>query len=66
MRLRSAQQELGKRHPYLTVFGRRAGVTVVLAGGGFGLWWAGQVGGPVAVIAAVVLTVGGVVAWILR
>jgi hypothetical protein len=62
----AAQEELGRRHPYLTVYGPRAAVVGALAVGGLGLWWAGQVGVFVPVAAAAVLTVGGVIAWILR
>ncbi len=65
-RRRAAQEELGRRHPYLTVYGRRIGVTAVLAVGGFGLWWAGQVGALGWVAVAVVVGLAGTVAWVLR
>lgn len=61
-----AQKEIGKRHPYLTVYGRRAGVTVVLAVGGFGLWWADAIGALVPAAVAALLAAAGVVAWVLR
>lgn len=65
-RRRAAQEELGRRHPYLTVYGRTVSTVAGLAGGGLGVWWAWQAGTLLPILAVAMLAGVGAVAWLLR